>query len=756
MSGSSRRSSVNIRARVFAAVVSTVGVGTAVLLACGPYFPEGFLSQRAFVLDIPLAPSFVEEVRRLVPAPADSDRLKAVEITEVTTESIEETEFGEPTRSRIVSIRQSSNAGAAFNLSEGLAPALRHYTAGAVGFHNGQLDLAQEHFEAVLALPEDERRPRQLWAQFMLGRLAVARDDAAAAATHFEATRRLVRDGAPDPLGLAVASLGEEARLSIRPGRIARAISLYALQSVYGSASGLVSLESTLERTLNDEGLLGEAIRDRLARQLLFVMANIVPASFLSRFDDPDADAVTGEPPAGTPSNTAGDQSEADFREQSSLERIVAALERHAIDDREGIGWLAAQAYDSGRFELAERLMGTDRSAVSSWVRAKLAWRRGDTAGALTHYGEALASFRAGGASQTAAVIAETALLHIGRDEFTRALALFVDAREADPDTFPRDYWVDIAYLAERVLGLEELREFVDLNAPRPATEAIEQSLERGLPLTATELRALLARRLMRAGRYAEAVSYFDDEHVRSVAEEYVAALGRANSWWRGRVDRAEATYLAGTIARFDGMEILGYELAPDAAILDGEYPADMFEIEPFGAADRGVAPADGNAPEPAGRDAGLATAAELERFRRSIPDPNVRFHYRLTAVGHAMSAADLLPHSSQAFAAVLCRAAGWVIAREPERAVAVYARYLRDGAYVKWARAFGRMCPQPDFAAARRRVWGERFAPVLRMQRDHPRATGVAGLALFALPLILVARLARRVRSCGASGSRQ
>jgi methionine synthase I (cobalamin-dependent) len=81
-----------------------------------------------------------------------------------------------------------------------------------------------------------------------------------------------------------------------------------------------------------------------------------------------------------------------------------------------------------------------------------------------------------------------------------------------------------------------------------------------------------------------------------------------------------------------------------------------------------------------------------------SKPALNERFQYRLTAVDEAKKAADLLPVKSQAYAAVLCEASEWVINRQPEMAQELYTRYVRNGAYVPWAKTFGETCPAANF----------------------------------------------------------
>jgi hypothetical protein len=93
----------------------------------------------------------------------------------------------------------------------------------------------------------------------------------------------------------------------------------------------------------------------------------------------------------------------------------------------------------------------------------------------------------------------------------------------------------------------------------------------------------------------------------------------------------------------------------------------------------------------------------EETRFAASAPKPDVRFHYRVIAADRASAAADLLPRRSQAYAATLCWAARFAIdSRDQAKADAIYRRYVANGAYQAWAKAFGGTCPTPDFDGAR------------------------------------------------------
>jgi hypothetical protein len=124
-----------------------------------------------------------------------------------------------------------------------------------------------------------------------------------------------------------------------------------------------------------------------------------------------------------------------------------------------------------------------------------------------------------------------------------------------------------------------------------------------------------------------------------------------------------------------------------------------------------------------------------------------LRYHYRYLAVDQLVHAADLLPPRSQAFAAVLCTATGWMLSTPgaAERADNLYKRYVMEGPLVAWAVHFGRRCPEPDFAAAEHftRTW---YLHLAQRLVGHHRLPLVLGLVvLIGGPLAW--RLRRRVR---------
>ena len=185
----------------------------------------------------------------------------------------------------------------------------------------------------------------------------------------------------------------------------------------------------------------------------------------------------------------------------------------------------------------------------------------------------------------------------------------------------------------------------------------------------------------MREGRYDEALPYFADPKLRASAQVYADSLHEAQSgWWN--IDRAKAYFAAAALARSTGIEIMGTEGAPDYENVGGSYDCCIGQDDPKGP---------------------YVTQGERTRAAMSHAVPNSRFHYRYIAVDEASRAADLLPARSQAYAAVLCKATGWMMQTpgEDARARALYLRYVKNGPRVPWAKAFGQKCPDPDFAGA-------------------------------------------------------
>ena len=246
----------------------------------------------------------------------------------------------------------------------------------------------------------------------------------------------------------------------------------------------------------------------------------------------------------------------------------------------------------------------------------------------------------------------ELGALKLSRGQYVESLDLLLRGRS----------WTDAAYVAERVLTADELKAYVDQNWP--ARRAMEQP-----PLTdpfwgsnedtnlVVRLRALLARRLTRSGRWKDARAYYSaDLQVR--LDVYIAAIRAGHDAQRSAADRAASLWEAAKIARNEGMQLLGTELDPDYRIWDGQFgdePGDqMTERKP---STQMIAP----------------TADERARAAQLAAKVNKRFHYRYIAAEHAWAAAQLMPDESDATAKILCEAGSWLKYRAPDDADRFY-----------------------------------------------------------------------------------
>ncbi|WP_430395836.1 hypothetical protein [Ferrovibrio sp.] len=679
-----------------------VGAAVGAAIACGPFFPLEALDDRAGTMKVLPANSFRREIARLHPPPPAA--LKPVG------QRTEDYEASTPEAAAIAAMRQAGSAAEAYARGASLPPSIRDYTAGAVAYHAHDDETARHHFEAVLRHADAPRRAA--WALYMLGRLdAVALERASGpercavetAAARFTELRRQVAAGLPDPLGLAIASLGEEALLYLAlatdevdcPGRsVAQALErmtlLYAEQAAGGDPVGAESLRTVADRIFASPALLRAGVSQPTLRQLLILYALHQTAV---RRMEVDVSTLLADPPDGG-------------QVAFLIEQVMAQTGGTPLPEADR---LAALLYQQGRFDMAEKLLPAARGPLAEWLRAKLALRRGDQPAAAAAYAAASQAFTTAPAGayapdMAAALYAERSVLALSQGEFVQAMRMML---QASPD-----YWTDAAYIAERILSTAELRAFVDAEVPAPnEPTAKPDSLDFTYFIDldrASRLRYLLARRLVReedfttAQRYMPAMvraSWYDRQtETGRILSDYATARQLAADAWTDN-GSARALFEAGRLARRHGMEIMGHELEPDGAIYGGSFPwsLPLERLEP----------------------SQWLSKAEVTRVRASEPARPWRYSYRFTAADLALQAAAKLPPRSQAYAAVLCHAARWVPARQDEseayaalRRREIYAQYLKHGAYVPWGDKFGQNCPEPDFDGARfwtlRRAWAK------------------------------------------------
>lgn len=722
--------------RLIACVI--ICAATAVALACGPDFPWQLLDDRKETLAATPANSFAFEAERLVPRPTDS--LRAIENGFLYSDPpaiapwVDRTLMLDRTvnlsreQTGVVYLMRAAKSGnEAFDKGAELPAAIRLYTAGAVAFHKVDLSQAIARFQAILELPESERASRVTWATFMLGRSYARLGDVEKASQMFQQARALAVAGYPDPLGLAVESYGEEAKLYLARSRsyvppndelppdrvndyrreIATAIGLYAEQAARGSKSAVASLRIVAEHLLYPPTKLPIVVSDSLVQRLL--VAYVL--------------AVLNDTPA-RPYEEEFVEYGKKVSPDSLLSALTSAIEQNGLHQPVGADRLAALAYRVGRYDLATQLVAKASGPLAAWIKAKLATQKGDLGTAAAMYAEAVTAFPTVESKNildernARLLVGEGSVIALARGDYVEALAQLYPVAST--------YWGDVAYLAERVLTVNELKRFVDnkvsaqtVTKPGAASGDDGESTVEGplwyAPDPPAQLRDLLARRLVREGRYQEALPYFHaeddkrftDPEVRAHVIAYAEALRTAKKdWWAS--NRAQGWLNAAVLARKYGMEMMGYETTPDFFANGGNYN--------FGY----------------GQDSlhdSLVTSGESDRFATSIGEFHERFHYRSLALQHSNRAADLLPPRSQAFAAVLCRAAGWTNGTLEE--TAIYRRYVNEGPYVPWAKHFGRDCPEPDFTAAARVAWQQPMQDARRFARRHRWAIIVGGLGL-------------------------
>lgn len=699
----------SVKRKVLLGVLILAPVSFAGVMACGPFFPEPLLADRTQTLDKLPVFSFSYAIRHLYPGQH---------------------------------IAPDLNTGTSANTSEeendpAEAQARQLYQSGVQAYGDpNSTDHGSAFFAAVIALPDNANAHEKTAAAFMLGKAHMASayeaaagpdHDLAEAARAFALTRSVVNAGGYDPDFLSQASWGEEARLYLRGADglcgwremeshalctntfmvdlAGKALTLYLHQMEAGSYAGEDSLRYVLGWLSQRPDLVTALAADPFSRKLLSLYA-------LS-YDYDEALA------------------------HSALRSLALAVRQQGTRPDDGTDLLAAAAYRQGQFDLARDFAANTQSPLAAWVRAKLAVRAGDMPAAAQAYAEATKGFPTLSVTQDPVIAArmrgEQGVLALSRGEYVQALVwLYSAAQQNGPQS---DVAIDASYIAERVLTVDELKGFVDAHVPaEPPPPKREKRLQSGNgqnagqedtsdqvpPETMSDvMRHLLVRRLIRDNRFSEALAYtnhnpnaafeleLESGQVTTLTYDqlihaYATALSEAKTRWT-RTGRAKAWFAAARIARLYGMELTGTELAPDYYIWGGTY-AGGADIDPTAAKSGAEGTISG---ELAAASRPFIQAQEVARFQSSAVTPNERYHYRWLAVSYASKAADLLPPRSQAFAAVLCQAAGW----QTDQTEALYRRYVHDGALVDFAVRFGNDCTvKPDFEATRfyrlRRSW--------------------------------------------------
>ena len=566
--------------------------------ACGPFFPNTVLDQPAETLQATPVATFARELEPL--------RL--------------------PTNFRAASNDTDVAAQDDFRAAELNSQPLAEfadYQRGADLWHAGKTNDARAAWSALLKRPAAERRYRSTWAAFMIGKAALASTPEQAVAM-FRQTRALAEKGFHDTLGLAASSLGWEAQAELRQDHFERATALYLQQLSTGDTTAADSLRIVSERVLkSDPRNLLRCARDNNLRRVV------------------TAYLVSGR---GTREYTLA---------------WLVAIEATGSFQLTGADRLAWAAYQVGNNTLAARWLkcAPADSPIAQWLRVKLLLRDGKLDEAAALLANIVRQFPRtddwSGAYKVNEVTdgdtdrrptpqqisGELAVLQMSRGQFTDSLDLLLR----------NDYWWDAAYIGERVLTVDELKQYVDKRWP--VLDGNAWDFDKFNP--SREIRWLLARRLARLGRLDEARPYYA-ERFQPEFDKYVTALrtGRDNA--KPAAERAAALFEAARQARWWGMSLLSTEGDPDFHCVEGQYELGSTLSNRLKYED-------------------LVTCTERQRAEEPPTSITARFHYRYLAANLAWEAAALMPDNNDGTARVLYEAGTWLKNRDPKSADRFY-----------------------------------------------------------------------------------
>jgi hypothetical protein len=512
------------------------------------------------------------------------------------------------------------------------------YHRGALTYHAGEKDKAQTAWTTLLARPAAERKYRTTWAEYMLGKMAVAAGKSDEARAHFQKLRDSAKAGFTDSLGLAAASIGWEALLELNAGHLIEAARLYFQQLATGDPTAVNSLRLVTDQLAKQQPDLPSLLQDPLLQRLATACALSGIASF------------------GQTSDTTRETVEEPWL--ATLEKADAKQ----VKDADCVAWMYYQKAD---YKGAARWLqlADAKSPYALWLKAKLALREGKLDAASHYLAEAVPKL-----PQTHSLESRTSeyemlpgdsskgdlgCVYVGRADFLAALKQFSEVNGSDDDM----------YLAEGVLTVPELTSFIEHQIPESAEPEKKQiSYERyPNPDERAALRAVVGRRLARAGKLAQARPYFADDDQK-VLDQYADLLKSANDAHANKAGRAEAFWKAANLVSDKGEALFDYGLPAEMAerlsgrtIELGEYPETTMS---YGKPEKLTPP-----------------VTEKERARlRETSKPALRRRYSIyLAADLGWRAAALLPDNDEHTAEVLNTAGSWLKNRDEKAADRFY-----------------------------------------------------------------------------------
>jgi hypothetical protein len=508
-------------------------------------------------------------------------------------------------------------------IPSGLPVEFEDYLRGAIFYHLEQFDQAKAAWEKLLNRPAEQRKYRSTWAAYMIGRILLD-DKPQEAIKWFKRVRELADEGFVDSLGLASYSIGWEAQVELNLKNYTYALNLYMAQMATGDNSAFQSLQIVCSRLLKDDlNIQNKVAENSLGRK-------IVTAYILSK----------GGPFHDVPSPDISQQ-------------WLTAIETAKINTIEEAGRFAWMAYSIGDTSLAAKWLSkaSQKDIMAQWIAAKLLLQQGKISDAtkqlvrvariisptdeLNQNYEYFGTYDPLGPDiQT--IRGELGSLYVSQQQYIEALDSLIRG----------GYWEDAAYVAERVLTVEELKAYCET-----WQTIVEEHSDKQTELP-RKLLYLLARRLTRQERYEDARPYYPAKW-RQWLDTFVQAKEDGYNQRLPKAERAKALWKTAVITRYWGMELMGTEIEHDWSVYDGSYSREpILSTRQDKLSDKIT----------------HSSMDELQRTKETIP-PDKRFHYRYIAAEYAWQAIELMPDNSVQTAKALCIAGSWLNAMNESQA---------------------------------------------------------------------------------------
>jgi hypothetical protein len=511
----------------------------------------------------------------------------------------------------------------ASNLPTEFGSEFADYHRGAFAYHAGDKDAARKAWQALLNRTASERRYRTTWAEYMLGKAALDDGRMDEAREHFRKVRDEAKNGFIDSLGLAAATIGWQALIELTAQHFPEAARLYLEQLATGDPTAVYSLHTLMEEFLKAQPDLTQLMNDPLLQRL----ATAAALTGMGSFGGYEADAEHPNP-------------------ATQWLQILEKADAKQLKDADCVAWMQ---YQKGDYKAAERWLklADPESPYGLWLKAKLALRDGKIDVATQLLSRALPKLPTEKQLESRTMEFETmpgdvskgdlGSLRVGRADFVSAAKLFLQVRNCD----------DAIYLAEAVFTLPELKKFV-AELPEKSEEETEGAEEDDRKM----FRAIIGRRLMRAGKFAEARQYFDEETQKAL-DEYVDLLKKGNGARGSKSERAEALWRAARlIADHNGHELYDYALPAAMAgrltgreVKEPEVAFNAGKIS-YGEPIKFIPP---------------VAAAEKKRLKSNIVPAVHHYHADYIAADLAWRAAQLMPDNDEHTAEVLNTAGSWL-----------------------------------------------------------------------------------------------